>query len=296
MYSRVRQLWSAALIAAALLLAATAAGCGDDDGGGGDGSIGTLTLTATDFAFAVEGDLRPGPTKIVMPNQGEYEHYAFFFRIDEDHSPEDLFEPLASEESFDIPDWAELMGGPSILSPGETAELNVDFAPGRYAFLCPLAEPDGELHYEKGMYGEITLEGEESGGDLPAAAIEVTGEDDGAGESYAFGGLPETAEPGEALLQFENTGTEPHEMIVARTPDKFSLEETVGIFFEEVEPPEDFEYVGLGGPAPILPGDRQQLRVDFQEGSRYVFLCFLPNPEGLPHAALGMVGEITVPP
>lgn len=283
------------LLIATIVFGLLLGACGDGD----EATMGTLTFRAIDYAFEVEGDLRPGATTIVMPNEGEFEHYALFFRVEGDHTVDEVIEALgALEEGAEWPEWAVWKGGPSILSPGETAEVNVLFEAGRYVYLCPIGEddPDGIPHFEKGMFGEMTLEGEENTAELPAADIEVTGEDDGIGESYAFGGLPESVDAGEALVEFSNVGSEPHEMIALRTPEGYTLDETLGILFGEVEPPEDFEYLALGGPAPILPGDRQQLRMNLETGSNYVFLCFLPNPEGVPHIALGMAAQVEVPP
>lgn len=268
-------------------------GCG---GGSSAPTANTLTLTATDFAFAVEGEPTSGAVDIIMPNEGAYEHYALFMRIDEGHSAEELFETFATEGGpLDVPEWAEWMGGPSILSPGETAEIRADFEPGRYAFICPLTDPDGVPHFEKGMYSEITIDDDGEGADLPAAEIEISGEDDGSGGGYAFAGLPESVAAGEAWVEFQNNGSEPHEMIVARTSGDLTLEETLAALFAPAESSVDVEAAALGGPAPILPGARQQILIDFQPG-RYLFICFVPNPDGVPHVALGMTAEVTVPP
>ncbi|MBI2913792.1 MAG: hypothetical protein HYY03_07720 [Chloroflexi bacterium] len=289
---KVLPLTAAALVAvtaATLLLA----GCGDN----GEKTIGTLTLTATDFAFDVQGDPKPGPISITMPNDGEYEHHAQFFRIEDGHTMDELLEELEqlSDEDITLPEWAVWVGGPGILSPGETAELFVDFEAGHYAFLCLLDDPDGVPHTEKGMRGEITIEGEENTASLPAADVEITGEDDGTGQSYAFGGLPDSIEAGEAVVEFRNDGSEPHELQIARVPDELTVEDVLRIFFEEVEPPEEFEYVALGGPQVMLPGDSTRARINLQSG-RYVFICFVPNAEGVPHAALGMAAQLDVRP
>ena len=143
------------------------------------------------------------------------------------------------------------------------------------------------------MLGEITIEGDENTAPLPAADVEIAGEDDGTGQSYAFG-LPDSIGAGETVVEFRNDGTELHEFQMARVPDDFTVEEVLGIFFEEVEPPEGFEYVSLGGPQVMPPGDSTRARVNFQPG-RYVFICFVPNAEGVPHAALGMAAQLDVP-
>jgi len=292
-----------AAVAAGLLLGgvlAFATACGDDDDDGGasnETEVGTLTLRATDYAFQVEGDLRPGVTRIVMPNEGQFEHYALIFKVEGDHTADEVIDALVtvndpeSPVGAEWPEWAVWKGGPGILSAGETSELIVDFEPGRYVILCPIGEDDpggdGLPHFAKGMVTEITVTGDAYAGGLPEANLEVNAQDDGTGQSYAFAGVPETLDAGERLIQFTNAGSELHEFILFQIPSDATLDEVL----EDEEGA--FELVGLGGPGPFGPGDRQQMRVDFEPG-RYALVCFLSNPEGIPHVALGMAAQIDV--
>lgn len=303
-----------AMRAAALLLAAVAvtamlvAACGDDDddetatstpadtgGNSGSADIGTLTLHATDHAFRVEGDMRPGPTRVVMPNEGEYDHYALIFQVEGDRGVDDVLELLglffdeeamaAATEEPEWPDWAVWKGGPSVLSPGETAELIIDFEPGRYVIVCPMDQPGGVMHYDQGMVAVIDLEGEPHAGPMPTADLVISGEDDAEGTSYWFGDAPETLAGGERLVEFRNNGAELHEFVLVRLAEGMTLDEA---FEAELE-----GTIWLGGPAPFGPGDRQLMQVDFQPGT-YVLLCFWENDEAIPHVELGMLSEIVV--
>lgn len=286
--------------------------CGDDDGeeratntpadtvadtGGNTGGadIGTLTLHATDHAFRVEGAKRPGPTRVVMPNEGAYDHYALIFKVDGDRDADDVLELLqlffdeqamaAATEEPEWPDWAVWKGGPSVLSAGETAELIIDFEPGRYVIVCPMDQPGGVMHYDQGMVTVIDFEGEPHAGPMPAADLVITGEDDAEGASYWFGDAPETLDAGAHLVEFRNDGSELHEFVLARLPDGMTPDEA---FEAELE-----GSTWLGGPAPFGPGDRQLMRLDLQPGT-YVLLCFWENDEAVPHVDLGMLSEIVV--
>ncbi len=295
MRKRIRILGKRGLLAVAAVVAVSAfsvllAACGEDE------EPSTLTITATEFAFKMAGeDLKPGPIRIVMPNEGQYEHHAQFFRLEGGHTLDELMQAAAAlgEESVALPDWAVWMGGPGLLSAGQTAETIADFPAGHYAFICFLEEPDGVPHAAKGMLGEFTLSGEKNTAELPAADFTITGEDDGTGKSYSFG-LPASVKAGEAVMEFKNAGSEPHEMQVARVPGNLTLEQVLGVFFEQTAPPEGFEYVALGGPQAIEPGDSTRARINFEAG-RYILICFIPSPEGAPHAALGMAAQLDVP-
>lgn len=291
-WERIQRRYAGIGVLAIVLAAGLAVGvaaCDDDDK-----KPETLTLKATDFAFAADGSPKRGVVKVMMPNEGEYEHHVQFFLVEGDHSAEELIEAVgaAMEEGAEFPEWATWWGGPGILSPGETAEHYIDFDEGRYIYLCFLEDPDGEPHFAKGMLGEVTFEGKKSSAKFPAAKVEVTGEDDSKGQSYAFG-LPESIKSGDSLGSFKNNGSEPHEMQLARVSGDMTVEKTVSVFLEETEPPADFEYLALGGPQVIMPGESTSMRIDLKPG-RYVFICFLPSPEGAPHAALGMAAAIEV--
>lgn len=285
-----KSLLAAVVLGMLTMTAPLIAGCGDDDD---DSDINTLTLRATDFTFEIEGDLRPGVTRLVMPNVGEHEHYALIVQVEGDHTADEVVQALGAVLAVDgegfaaWPDWATLKGGPAVLSAGQTAELFIDFEPGRYIILCPIDQdpPDGVPHFAKGMTADITMTGERSAARLPEADLEITGEDDGSGQSYSFAGAPASLDAGETLIQFRNAGSEVHEFTLFRLPDGATLEEALA--------DEAMEYIALGGPAPMPPGDLQQMKVNLEPGN-YALLCFIPGPDGVPHLARGMVSEITV--
>lgn len=52
-------------------------------------------------------------------------------------------------------------------------------------------------------------------------------------------------------------------------------------------------FTPVGGVQAILPGVSQTGTVNLDAGT-YVLICFIPNAEGVPHFALGMVRELTV--
>ena len=255
---------------------------------GGDDEPELLTITATDFAFAVDGELTPGTTEIRLENDGQFEHHVQLLRIDGEQTAEEAIEAIEGPPV----DWLIPYGGVAPLAPGESAAVVDRLPAGRYALVCFIDEPDGVPHFAKGMVAEFTLRGDENDADLPDADIEITGTDDGSGSSYAFD-APSSIESGEVNIRFTNGGTEGHEVGLVRVPDGTTVEQVLGVFSGETAPPPGFDAVSLGGVQGIDPGASQIATLDLKRGS-YVLICGIPSAEGVPHAFLGMARLLSV--
>ena len=277
--SRLAGYFAISMLAAVALVVAA---CGGDD------EPAQLTITATDFAFAVDGDLKPGTTEIRLDNDGQFDHHVQLLRIDGDQTVQ---EAIAAVEG-PPPPWVTAYGGVSWLAPGESATVVDSLPAGRYALVCFFDDPDGVPHFAKGMVAEFTLSGDENDADLPDPDIEITGTDDGSGNSYMFQ-TPASVEAGEVNIRFANAGTEIHEVSLLRVPDDTTIDQLLGVFTEEVPPPPGFEAVGFGGVQAIMPGASQTATLDLERGT-YVLLCGIPNPEGIPRAFLGMAALLNV--
>ena len=175
-----------------------------------------------------------------------------------------------------------------MLSSGLEASVTLDLREGEYALLCVVEEPDGVPHFLKGMARGITVEGEEVAAEAPEESVTITGRD------YELE-APETMEAGELTLRFTNAGQEGHEVIFARLPDgpDVSDEDIVAFFLDEGPPPFDGPPQFRGGVQSIIPGASQLGTLNLEPG-RNLLLCGLPNEEGIPHLALGMIRQIRV--
>ena len=260
-------------------VALAAAACGGED------KPEPLTITATDFAFAIDGELTLGTTEIRLENDGQFEHHVQLLRIDGDQTVEEALEG-------EPPQWLTPYGGVALLAPGESATVVDRLPAGRYALICFVDEPDGVPHFAKGMVAELTLRGDANEADLPDADVEISGTDDGSGSSYAFE-APSSIESGEVNIRFANAGSEEHEVALLRVADGTTVEQLLGVFSGEAESPPNFEAVSLGGVQAILPGASQIATLDLETGS-YVLVCGIPNAEGVPHAFLGMATPLAV--
>jgi hypothetical protein len=95
---------------------------------------------------------------------------------------------------------------------------------------------------------------------------------------------------GNFALHAVNIGQQPHEIILAPLPAEGALED---ILADENFQPEPV-FVKL----PYHPGDESDIALaEPLDPGRYAFVCFFPDttdPEGTPHAFLGMAREFTV--
>ncbi len=108
---------------------------------------------------------------------------------------------------------------------------------------------------------------------------------------YAFALTPASipAQPA-VIIHLFNIGEMEHEAVIFQTPEDFDP-----ISLLEAEGPEDLpegvEFIGAG----FVPvgGTTDLLLVDLEPGT-YTIYCFIPAPDGEPHAAKGMITQLTI--
>jgi plastocyanin len=107
---------------------------------------------------------------------------------------------------------------------------------------------------------------------------------------YAFD-VPEEVTGGVVEMRFTNTGGLPHEFAFARIEEGKTEADVKAVIDSGGEPPEWAEDVaGVPG---LSPGESITVSRTLEPGS-YAFLCFFPDPEGTPHANLGMYEVFTI--
>ncbi len=127
---------------------------------------------------------------------------------------------------------------------------------------------------------------------LPAVAV-------GASE-YSFAS-PDSFAGGLVQVKLNNTGKEAHHAQLVRlnegvTMAQFqqALQEAAAAGFQGPAMGKVFAAVTFqGGPAPTAPGKSSEVALNLSEGS-YAMLCFLPDPQGVPHIAKGMIKPFIV--
>lgn len=311
---RWRLLGLVALVAAVLSLGAIA--CSDDDDDGGDetpsatestpgeteepveGVAGSMDITAVEYSFENLPSTQPGGlTTITLDNIGGEDHQALFMKLNEGVTYEQFQEALQADETgVAAVGVSSGGGGVSALSPGDAGEVVYDLTEGTYVALCFVSGADGVPHLAKGMIApfEVTA-AEETPAEIPAPDSTITAAD------FSF---PDTAiATGEQTIQVVNSGAQTHEYSIVELAEGTTVDQLRAMFTEEQPTPEPGvtpedegppPFTSAGGFGALGPGGDGYMVVNLEPGN-YALLCFFPDPAtGAPHAALGMVGSLTV--
>lgn len=255
--------------------------------GSAAGEVGELEIEARDFAFEAPAETGAGLTRVTVNNSGQEEHEAQIVRLNEGNTFEDLTAALQGPDPTAAFALFTFSGGPTGVVPGASVATTVDLQPGTHAFLCFIESPDGVPHLTKGMVGQLEVTGTSAGGTLPAGDAEVTLQD------FAYVGLT-TLPPGEHTVAVTNDGPQPHEAKLVKLNDGTTAEQVVQVFTSSEPPSAPPPWTSAGGIAAIATDTSATMEVDVEAGE-YAFICLVPDPaSGRPHAALGMVGGLTV--
>lgn len=105
---------------------------------------------------------------------------------------------------------------------------------------------------------------------------------------------PEQVRAGLVEVTIRNEGHEPHHVQLARlkegiTPDQFAQK-----LQEDFEKAHDLVH-WVGGPSIVDHGGASTVTLHLEPGT-HMLLCFVPNPQGVMHVALGMAGVMQVVP
>jgi hypothetical protein len=108
---------------------------------------------------------------------------------------------------------------------------------------------------------------------------------------YTFAG-PSSIPAGWTTVQITNQGRDLHHLQFIKLPSgKTAADFKAAITANHTRMPSWVER--RGGPNGITPGDQTAATVLLDPGN-YVIICGIPNRQGIPHVALGMLQEVTV--
>jgi hypothetical protein len=243
-----------------------------------------ITVTAKDYAFEAPAQVLPGAVSIVLENHGKELHQAQLVKLEDGKTVKDLAEALKSHGP--PPAWLKWMGGPNAVAPGQRVTATSVLTSGQYAYLCLIPSPDGKIHAAKGMVRpfEVTAAASASSAELPSADHTIKLLD------YDF----QQSEPltaGHRTILVENTGPQPHELVLLRLPPGKKVEDFAR-WAETMKGPPPAEPVG--GVVVLDKGGRATFTADLQAGD-YGLICFVPDSkDGKMHLVHGMMKNIKV--
>ncbi|MFW6084934.1 MAG: hypothetical protein ACODAA_06960 [Gemmatimonadota bacterium] len=208
-------------------------------------------------------------------------------------------DPRFPEAGFELPAWYEevvFLGGPGLVSPGETGEVTLDLEPGTYVIECYVKMPDGTFHSTEGMVEGLTVTESPSGGEPPAADARVTVSFDGGIEMN--GGL----EAGRRTVEVVFTDQRAHEHFLGHDvhlvrlhegPEGTDLDE-LGAWMSWSAPdglaePAPTGMTFVGGTHEMPAGSTTYVTAELEAGD-YAWIAEIPDPAGK-----NMLVEFSVP-
>ena len=266
------------------------AACGGDDGGE-PVAVAIESAPAGDgqFELTVPESVEAGLVRLDFRNGTEEDAEAQLLRLDDGHTVEEALAAIASEDGK-IPDWLHAEGGVGMTKPGESGTVELVLEEGTY-HVIDTGEPEGDdvkSHAESGATAMLEVSEGDDGAELPEVDASI--------EMADFEFVTDGLEAGTNRFLLSNTGEELHHTLVvpingdaafAAVKEYMTSEEG-----DDGPPPVDFEQ--LQGTT-VLDAGREQIDELELTAGRYALVCFLTNRAGgPPHAALGMVSELTI--
>ncbi len=287
-------------IALAASLAMTLAACGDDDDDGAgaaaeDDSSEEISdvepeqaeppplveFKAIDYGYEGPATFTGGLVEMTLDNAGKEGHFGAFAKPTEGTTVEQVeaaITALASGQHAEgPPPFVEYMALGTI-DPGGQSRMTANVPAGDYVIFCMVPAPDGAPHAVKGMMKAVKVTSGNARG-LPETDATISTAD------FAIGNVP-TFKAGTTTVTLQNKGKQIHEIDLVELPEGEKVEDVVAWAAKmEGPPPAHF----LGGPA-ILQGLSVNTRFEMKAGSRYAFVCVVPDhmSDGAPHITKGM--------
>jgi len=264
--------------------------------------------SAKEYSFEGPTELTSGISKLTMQNDGMMDHHFMLLKFADGKSMADL--GAAMEQGLDgLATLGTAVGGPGSASAGESSSVLMDLAEGNYVAMCLIPDDDGIPHAAKGMVLPITV----AASATPAAVVAPTADANVTLTEFHFMGIPETSAAGPQIWEVTNTGTQLHEMGVAKLAPGVTFEMLQAMLMSsDATPAADMAtpdsemspeaspaaaalpFTSIGGAAPMSPGTSLWYTADLDAGD-YFAICFVPDAEsGAPHFALGMISPFTV--
>ena len=130
--------------------------------------VADVTVQLADFMFAMPTEIEAGAQLWQIENVGEQAHHMVIFAVENDVTLEDvtaaISDALMNATTFPAPMPYETVFGWGIMSPAQSAYIELDLEPGKYVFVCFLPDQTAEdpeqamTHFAHGMIKLVTMD------------------------------------------------------------------------------------------------------------------------------------------
>lgn len=278
----MRQLTNRAVasVLAAALAAVFLAACGDEK----DAQTLTFTVTEQGKGSKITGpqSAEAGLAEITLQNDnGKREADLQLLRVEGDRSAEEVVEGLEKAmRGQPFPDWFFAGGGVGTTGPGGSRTVTQVFEPGTYYAI----DTEGQSPPDPKSLLAVEVNGEASDDEVEA---------DSTVSAFEYGFKANGLAVGKTEVAFENSGREPHHLLISELTGDSTVEDVEQSFESEKGPPPLSEK-NSQSTAVIEGGETQLVTLDLKPG-RYAMYCFISDRQGgKPHALKGMVDEVEV--
>lgn len=262
-----------------------------------------VSLTAAEYAFTAPDSIPAGWTTFRLANRGQEVHYGHIVRLDTGRTVGELVDAYAEaiRTSGPRPKWVTRFGGPGGAWPGDSSSVTQYLEPGSYVWICPIEDDGGNPHFGKGEFKPFVVHAAnaEVAGRVaaPSADVVIRLND------FGFA-LDTPLVAGRHTVRVENTGVEPHDLVVFRlAPGRTAEDIRTSLNPERARrpdqadgPPPSLESIvsgGAGGVAAIRPGMEAFFDSNLTPGE-YVLACMATAPDGRSHIEHGMIRQLSV--
>lgn len=189
------------VISGCMLTALALGACrADRDTAGGApaaGAPGEVSVVGREYAFDAPDTLPSGWTTIAFANQGTEPHFLMLTELPDGRTAADYLRDVGG--AFDsgwaalqagaskadagatigrfLPAWyanARVMGGPGLVSPGNSVRTTLRLEPGTYVMECYVKTADGRFHTGLGMLHQLIVTDSENGAAPPDGDLALT--------------------------------------------------------------------------------------------------------------------------
>ena len=266
------------------------------------GAPNVVSLTATEYSFAAPDTVPSGWTTFRLANHGGEIHYGHIVQLEPGRTVQELVDAYAEaiRTSGPRPKWVTRFGGPGGTGPGDSSNVTQYLEPGSYVWICPVEDSAGTPHFSKGEFKPFVVRAASTRPAdreaAPVAGMVIRLAD------FSFA-LDVPVRAGRQTIRVENSGIEPHDLVVWKlAPGKTMEDVQLALNPERARrpdeagqpvPPLESLGSGAGGIAAIKPGMEVFFEANLTPGE-YVLTCMATAPDGRSHIEHGMIRQVSV--